>query len=67
MFYVNTYVSNLLCHFVGRLKPSDDEKFQLLLLIIKEGKLLCSLDPPGTPRTIMSPTYAGEHVGEVSY
>ena len=65
MFYVNTYVSNLLCHFVGRSKPSDDEKFQLLLLIIKEGKLLCSLEPSGTPRTLMSPTYAGEHVGEV--
>lgn len=63
--FVNTYVSNLLCHFVGRSKSSDEEKFQLLLLIIKEGRLLCSLDPAGTPKTIMSSKYSGEHVGEV--
>lgn len=62
---MNTYVSNLLCHFVGRTKLSDEEKFHLLLLIIEDGKLLCSLDPPGTPITVMSPTYAGEHSGEV--
>ena len=62
---MNGYVSNLLCHFVGRSKPTEEEKFQLLLLIIKSGTLLCSLDPPNTPKTIMSPTYAGEHVGEV--
>lgn len=62
---MNTYVSNLLCHFVGRTKPSDEERFQLLLLIIKQGKLLCSLDPSGTPKTVMSPKYAGGHVGEV--
>lgn len=62
---MNTYVSNLLCHFVGRSKSSDEEKFQLLLLIIKEGRLLCSLDPAGTPKTIMSSKYSGEHVGEV--
>jgi len=62
---MSEYVSDLLCHFVGRSKPSDEEKFQLLLLIIKEGKLLCSFDSPGTPQTIMSSTYMGEHVGEV--
>ncbi len=62
---MGSYVSDLLCHFVGRSKSSEEEKFQLLLLIIKEGKLLCSLDSPGTPKTIMSPTYMGEHVGEV--
>lgn len=62
---MNGYISNLLCHFVGRSKPSEEEKFQLLLLIIKSGTLLCSLDPHNTPKTIMSPTYAGEHVGEV--
>lgn len=62
---MGSYVSDLLSHFVGRSKSSEEEKFQLLLLIIKEGKLLCSLDPPGTPKTIMSPTYMGEHVGEV--
>ena len=43
---MNGYVSNLLCHFVGRSKPSEEEKFQLLLLIIKSGTLLSSLDPP---------------------
>lgn len=63
--FMGSYVSDLLCHFVGRSKSSEEEKFQLLLLIIKEGKLLCSLDSPGTPKTIMSPTYMGEHVGEV--
>ena len=61
---MNGYVSNLLCHFCGKVKkPSEEEKFQLLLLIIKSGTLLSSLDPPNTPKTIMSPTYAGEHVG----
>lgn len=64
-YFMGAYVSDLLCHFVGRSKPSDEEKFQLLLLVIKEGRLLCSLDSPDTPKTIMSPTYMGEHVGEI--
>jgi len=37
---VNTYVSTELTHFVGATKPSDEERFALLLQIVRQGRLV---------------------------
>lgn len=59
------YTSNLLCHFVGRSKSNDDERFELLLTIIKGGKLIANLSNPDNPESAFQGGYHCEHVGEV--
>lgn len=43
------YVSNLLCHFVGRSKANDDERYALLIEILRGGKLLTNIQDPENP------------------
>ena len=62
---MSSYTSNLLCHFVGRSKANDDERFELLLTIIKGGKLIANLSNPSQPESIFQSGYHCEHVGEV--
>lgn len=62
---MSSYTSNLLCHFVGRSKANDDERFELLLTIIKGGKLIANLSNPGQPESTFQGGYQCEHVGEV--
>ena len=62
---MSSYTSNLLCHFVGRSKANDDERFELLLTIIKGGKLIANLSNPDQPESAFQGGYQCEHVGEV--
>ena len=62
---MSSYTSNLLCHFVGRSKANDDERFELLLTIIKGGKLIANLSNPDNPVSTFQGGYHCEHVGEV--
>ncbi len=59
------YTSNLLCHFVGRSKPSDDERFDLLVKIIKGTQLIANLSNPDKPESLLHGGYKCENVGEV--
>lgn len=59
------YVSNYLCHFVGRSQPSDEDRFQLLIKIIRGGVLLADLSKPDNPSLTISSGYQGTNVGEV--
>lgn len=47
---MSNYTSNLLCHFVGRAKPNDEERFNLLLSIVKGCELLCNINSPHNPQ-----------------
>lgn len=62
---MNQYTSNLLCHFVGRSKATDEEKFQLLLLIIRGQRLIANLASPDKPSSEFHSGYQCENVGEV--
>ena len=59
------YTSNLLCHFVGRSKSNDDERFELLETIIKSKKLIANLSNPNNLGSSFSSGYQCEHLGEV--
>ena len=61
----NTYTSNLLCHFVGRSKKTDDERFDLLITIIKGTQLIANIANPNNPVSHFQSGYQCEHVGEV--
>jgi len=62
---MSNYTSNLLCHFVGRTKTTDDERFSLLITIIKSGRLIANLSSPDNPESSIQNDYQCEHVGEV--
>ena len=62
---MDNYVSNLLCHFVGRALNNDDDKFSLLAKIITEGKLKVNLATPDNPSISSTWGYSGERLGEV--
>ncbi len=59
------YTSNLLCHFVGRSLESDDERFELLIKIIKEKQLKANIKTPNNPSLSTDSKYKGENYGEV--
>jgi hypothetical protein len=48
------YISDKLCHFVGRSLPSPDEKFNLLLKITSDGRLLIDPSNPDATSSIES-------------
>lgn len=62
---MNSYVSNVLCHFVGRSLKTDDDRFDLLVRIIKEGQLKANLEKPNSPSASSTWTYSGERLGEI--
>ena len=62
---MSNYTSNLLCHFVGRSKTTDDERFELLITIIKGNRLIANLSNPDKPESYFQSGYQCEHVGEV--
>ena len=51
---MSNYTSNLLCHFVGRAKPNDEERFNLLLSIVKGCELLCNINSPHNPQCLVA-------------
>jgi len=61
----NNYTSNLLCHFVGRSRKSNDERFELLVTIIRGMQLIANLSNPTKPESTFQNGYNCEHVGEV--
>ena len=62
---MSKYVSNLLCHFVGRSKANDDERYALLIEILRGGKLLTNIQDPENPVSHFQNGSQCEHVGEV--
>lgn len=62
---MNTYTSNQLCHFVGRSKETEEERFDLLKTIIRENKLKANLNSPDNPESYFLVGSQCEHVGEV--
>lgn len=62
---MSAYTSNLLCHFVGRSKATDDERFVLMVTIIKGARLIANLSNPDSPQSSFQSGYECEHVGEV--
>lgn len=59
------YISDCLCHFVGRSCANDDERFELLVKIIKEHQLKANLKNPDNPEMCTSSRYKGERLGEI--
>ena len=59
------YISDLLCHFVGRSCATDDERFELLVKIIKEQQLRANLKEPNSPSLQTSSRYSGNRLGEI--
>lgn len=62
---MSEYTSNLLCHFVGRSKVTEDERFELLITIIKGEQLIANLDNPDHPESFFQIGSHCDHVGEV--
>lgn len=60
-----SYISDNLCHFVGRSKDNDDERFELLVKIIKEQRLKANLENPDSPALALTSNYKGERLGEI--
>lgn len=61
----NGYTSNLLCHFVGRSKKTDEERFDLLTLIINDGRLIANVRSPENLSTTFQSGSSCERAGEV--
>lgn len=62
---MDSYVSNKLCHFVGRSLVNDNDRFKLLIQIITEGKLRANINNPDEPSVASTWEYSGERLGEV--
>ena len=62
---MSEYTSNLLCHFVGRSKKTEDERFQLLVTIIKGGRLIANLSSPNNLQSFFKLESNCENAGEV--
>lgn len=59
------YTSNLLCHFIGRSKSTDAERFELLKTIITGGKLIANINNPDNLQSYFQIGSQCDHVGEV--
>lgn len=59
------YVSENLCHFVGRSLPNAMDRFRLLIKIIKDQQLKANLSKPNNPEIRFTNTYHGESLGEI--
>lgn len=59
------YISDNLSHFVGRSLKSDDERYELLIKIITEERLLANINKPDNPGVSSRNDYSCEKVGEV--
>lgn len=61
------YISNKLCHFVGRSLKNDTERVKLLSNIIQSGKLLANPQSPGKkPEMSTDSTYKqADDLGEI--
>ena len=59
------YISKYLCHFVGRSCTNDNERFELLVTIIKEHQLKANLKTPTQPELHTSNHYTGNRLGEI--
>lgn len=62
---MSDYTSSLLCHFVGRSKANKDERFELLIKIIKGSKLITNILKPDSPKSHFQVGSQCEHAGEV--
>lgn len=62
---MSNYISDLLCHFVGRSKDNDDERFELLVDIIHEQRLRANVEAPDHPQIASDIDYKGERLGEL--
>lgn len=60
-----SYISDHLCHFVGRSCANDDARFDLLVKIIREQQLKANLKNPDNPELRTSSRYTGERLGEI--
>lgn len=60
-----SYVSNNLCHFVGRSLATDDERFELLIKIIRGRVLKANVIDFGNPQIANKIEYSCDRVGEV--
>ena len=59
------YTSNKLIHFAGRSLQTDKERFELLIKIIRGGKLFANISNPDRPQVSTSTNYNGERAGEI--
>ena len=62
---MSNYTSNLLCHFVGRSKENDDERFELLITIIRSCRLIANVNAPNNLETSFFTGYECDRLGEV--
>jgi len=62
---MSEYTSNLLCHFVGRSKENDNERFDLLKNIIEGKTLIANLSEPENPQSYFQRGDNCKNVGEV--
>lgn len=62
---MSEYTSNLLCHFVGRSKTREEERFELLVNIIRGEKLISNILNPNDSSSIFNSGDCCKNVGEV--
>lgn len=62
---MSEYTSSLLCHFVGRSRENDSDRFKLLKTIIEGKRLIANLEHPDNPQSFFQLGYHCENVGEV--
>lgn len=59
------YISNELCHFVGRSKSTESERFDLLTHIVKGGRLVANIQNQDKPTIQSSSNYKANRLGEI--
>ena len=62
---MSEYTSNLLCHFVGRSKTREEERFELLVNIIRGEKLISNILNSNDSSSIFNSGDCCENAGEV--
>lgn len=62
---MSEYTSNLLCHFVGRSRKNDDERFELLKTIVEGKTLIANLTEPTNPQSYFQRGDNCKNLGEV--
>lgn len=62
---MQNYISSELCHFVGRSKKSDEERMDLLKLIINSGRLIADINNPDNPEIVSHNQYFATRLGEI--
>lgn len=60
-----SYISDYLCHFVGRSCANDDARFELLVKIINEKQLKSNLSNPDNSKMETTCAYSGNRLGEI--